>query len=143
MFRRMHGRVMGCAAAALAAIGTVGAQEGYTSRHGNSYSVTQAPNDLFYNYHSQPGWGGGYTAGMYPAPMPVPGYVGQTYYTYQPLYPHHYLEAHKLHYTDGDRDVRVKYSHHGGQIWRYSRWTEQRWQPRYTFPAPVTAHGFR
>lgn len=53
--------------------------------------------------HSAPGWVGsthytgtidGYTAGLYPSPRPVPLFVGHVFYTYEPLYPHHYLHRH-------------------------------------------------
>ena len=35
---------------------------------------------------------------MYTAPQPVPAYVGQTYYTYQPLMPHEMLYKHHRRY---------------------------------------------
>ncbi|MCA9131941.1 MAG: hypothetical protein KDA45_02250 [Planctomycetales bacterium] len=38
------------------------------------------------------------TAKMYVAPVPVPEWVGHTYYTYQPLYPHEMLYAHTHRY---------------------------------------------
>ncbi len=50
---------------------------------------------LFDNYLTQ-GNANQATAGMYPSPIGVPGWVGHTYYTYQPLNPHHYL----YHHTD-------------------------------------------
>lgn len=40
----------------------------------------------------------GYTAGLYPSPRPVPRFVGQVFYTYEPLYPHHYLYGHHHSY---------------------------------------------
>lgn len=129
-------RFLACVAAVAVfsalSVGEVSAQYGSTYRHGNVYSTTQAPNDLFYNYYAPGG------NAMYPAPLSwTPEYVGHTYFTYPPLYPHHYLEPHRLSYTDGERTVNVKYSHHGGQILRSRRWIEQRWQPRLTFPNPL------
>ncbi|MEM7477178.1 MAG: hypothetical protein AAF483_19520 [Planctomycetota bacterium] len=56
------------------------------------------------------------TAQMYLSPVPVPAWVGHTYYTYQPLYPHHYMHPHsdRFHnYYDGGRGLnrtRVHYS---------------------------------
>ncbi|TWU00926.1 hypothetical protein [Stieleria varia] len=53
--------------------------------------------DLFYNYYSQ----GNYNtanAQMYISPLPVPPFVGHTFNTYQPFYPHHYLYWHKDRY---------------------------------------------
>ncbi len=38
------------------------------------------------------------TAGMYPAPHPVPGYVGSAAYTYQPLQPHELMYQHRRNY---------------------------------------------
>lgn len=48
------------------------------------------------------------TASMYVSPVPVPAWVGHTYYTYQPLYPHEYmhLHGHRYHsYYDGGRGL--------------------------------------
>lgn len=94
----------------------------------------QAPQDLFYNYYAGPGPYGNYVAEMYVAPLPIPAHVGHTYYTYQPFYPHNYLQPHKMYYSDGERNVRVQYMHHGGHIWRTPRHISERWQPRMTFP---------
>ncbi len=52
---------------------------------------------LFDNYFTQ-GNANQATAGMYISPIGVPGWVGHTYYTYQPLYPHHYLYQHHDRY---------------------------------------------
>jgi hypothetical protein len=68
--------------------------------------------------HKVPGWVGcthytgtidcdcaGITAGMYPSPRPVPLFVGHVFYTYPPLYPHHYLYKHShggLFYDHGN-----------------------------------------
>jgi hypothetical protein len=50
--------------------------------------------DLFYNYYSQ----GNYNtanAQMYISPVPVPAFVGHTFNTYQPFYPHEFMYWHK------------------------------------------------
>ena len=61
--------------------------------------------DLFYNYYTR-GYCNRANAQMYLSPVPVPPFVGHTFYTYQPLYPHHYLFSHsdRYHnYYDGGR----------------------------------------
>ena len=66
---------------------------------------TRSP-DLFYNFYAPKTACGGATAGMYIAPLPVPAFVGHTYYTYQPLLPHEFLYQHKRSYhsyNDGGR----------------------------------------
>ncbi len=56
------------------------------------------------------------TAQMYISPVPVPAWVGHTYMTYQPLYPHHYIYSHtsRFHnYYDNGRGLnrtKVHYS---------------------------------
>lgn len=61
------------------------------------------PNYLFSQYTTQ--GQGGITAGKYPAPHPVPSYVGESYYTYQPLMPHEMMYEHQRsyynYYNDG------------------------------------------
>lgn len=52
---------------------------------------------LFDNYFTQ-GNANQATAAMYMSPIGVPGWVGHTYYTYQPFYPHHYLYQHHDRY---------------------------------------------
>lgn len=54
--------------------------------------------DLFYNYYVGPRCHQGNAAGMYTAPQQVPGWVGHTYYTYQPFYPHEFLYPHYREY---------------------------------------------
>lgn len=54
--------------------------------------------DLFYNYYVAPRCHQGNAAGMYTAPKQVPGWVGHTYYTYQPFYPHEFLYPHYREY---------------------------------------------
>lgn len=53
--------------------------------------------DLFYNYYTQ-GQANAANAQMYVSPVPVPAFVGHTFGTYQPWYPHHYLYWHKDRY---------------------------------------------
>lgn len=90
-------------AAALCMGGSVSAQE-----HGGV-----GPH-LFANQYTQ-GGANQATAQMYVAPVPVPAWVGHTYYTYQPLYPHEmtYSHTHRYHsYYDNNRGLnrtRVSY----------------------------------
>lgn len=48
---------------------------------------------LFANQYTQ-GMANQATAEMYVAPVPTPAWVGHTYYTYQPFYPHEMLHSH-------------------------------------------------
>lgn len=50
--------------------------------------------DLFYNFYSQ-GNCNRANAQMYMSPLPTPPNVGQTFFTYQPFYPHELLYHHK------------------------------------------------
>lgn len=69
--------------------------------HGNDIENcrprTYGQPDLFANYYV-PGTCGGVPVAMYQAPQPVPAWVGQTFYTYQPVYPHELLYQHHRHY---------------------------------------------
>jgi hypothetical protein len=58
----------------------------------------QQQKDLFYNYYAQPGPINGAAAGIYPAPRPVPPFVGWTWVTYQPFMPHEFLYRHERSY---------------------------------------------
>jgi len=63
--------------------------------------------DLFYNFYV-PNNCGGVPAAMYVAPLPVPQFVGHTYYTYQPLMPHEFMYKHHRtyrNYYDGGRGI--------------------------------------
>ena len=62
--------------------------------------------DLFYDFYLQPAMDGT-AASMYPAPIPVPGRVGQSYYTYQPLLLHEHMYRHdRVYYRPhGTRDM--------------------------------------
>lgn len=55
------------------------------------------PNYLFSQY-TTPAGPSTATAGMYPAPHYVPGYVGNVGYTYQPLQPHEMMWQHRRNY---------------------------------------------
>lgn len=62
---------------------------------------------LFANQYTQ-GYANRATAQMYISPVPVPSWVGHTYYTYEPLYPHEmtYWHTHRYHsYYDGNRGL--------------------------------------
>lgn len=80
----------------------------------------QHQKDLFYNYYAAPGPSGA-AAQMYVAPVPTPAFVGHTYVTYQPFYPHEYMHRHKRSYytyNDGAGWTRtnVRYSTGGGSL---------------------------
>jgi hypothetical protein len=75
---------------------------------------TTAP-ELFANQYTQ-GYANQATAEMYVAPVPVPPWVGHTYYTYQPLYPHEMMHRHtnRYHsYYDGGRGLNSTRVHYG------------------------------
>lgn len=62
---------------------------------------------LFANQYTQ-GYANQTSAQMYVAPVPVPAWVGHTYYTYEPLYPHEwtYAHTHRYHsYYDNNRGL--------------------------------------
>jgi len=61
--------------------------------------VTSAESGYFAN--------GAPPASMYPAPRPVPPFTGQTYITYQPMYPQEFLYEHDKYYS----------THHAGGGW--------------------------
>ena len=72
--------------------------------------------NLFQNFHTQPGASMS-SAAMYSAPHPVPASVGYSNYTYQPLYPHQHLYAHKKNYYNyyGTADQFYSDNCQGGQ----------------------------
>ena len=74
------------------AVGQVNAQ--YESGQYDNYSLQQR---LFQNQYTQPGASTAHAA-LYIAPQPVPAHVGHTYYTYEALYPHEHLYAHRRTY---------------------------------------------
>ncbi|MEO1618259.1 MAG: hypothetical protein AAFV88_20565 [Planctomycetota bacterium] len=53
--------------------------------------------DLFYNFYSK-GNCNSANAQMYISPLPVPHFVGHTFNTYQPFYPHEFMYWHKNKY---------------------------------------------
>jgi hypothetical protein len=65
----------------------------------------QQPEDIFYNYYAD--GAGAVPAAMYPSPQPVPPFVGWTYHTYPPLYPHELMYHHQ----------RAWYTYHPGAGW--------------------------
>ena len=75
--------------------------------------------DLFYNYYTQ-GYANTVNAQMYVAPLPVPPYVGHTFYTYQPFMPHEMLYWHKdrfHNYYDGGRGLnRTRATYYGPPV---------------------------
>jgi len=60
---------------------------------GTSAQAQEYAGQLFSNQYTQ-GYANQATAQMYLAPVPVPPWVGHTYYTYQPLYPHEMMYRH-------------------------------------------------
>lgn len=81
---------------------------------GGGYERQYGQPDLFYNYYTQ-GYSNRANAQMYLSPHPIPPNVGHTFFTYQPLYPHHYMFKHsdRYHnYYDGGRGTnRTKVSY--------------------------------
>lgn len=61
------------------------------------------PGDLFYNFYTDPGYGG-ISAEMYLSPRPTPPLVGHTYITYQPLMPNEFLYQHRRTYRSMHED---------------------------------------
>lgn len=84
-------RIATLAAAAVLLAGALGGQAQAQQR-------TSHTGDLFYNYYTEPGYGG-LSAEMYLSPRPTPPLVGHTYITYQPLLPHEFLYPHRRTYS--------------------------------------------
>ncbi|REJ69486.1 MAG: hypothetical protein DWQ31_04480 [Planctomycetota bacterium] len=61
------------------------------------YSVESQ--DLLYNFYVGGGPYGHHPAQMHLAPYPTPPWVGHTYITYQPFYPHEFMYHHHRVYT--------------------------------------------
>lgn len=80
----------------------------------NAQDYTNAPR-FFANQYTQ-GGANQATAQMYVAPVPVPEWVGHTYYTYQPLYPHEMMYSHSRRYHSyydngrGLNSTKIRYS---------------------------------
>jgi len=78
--------------------------------------------DLFYNYYAWPSCTG-LGAALYVSPRPVPPWVGQTYITYQPLFPHEFMYGHSRtyhrYYNGGQGLNRTCVSYHTSWLpWR-------------------------
>lgn len=87
------------------------------------------PNPIFSQYTTQ-GSASTATAGMYPAPHPVPSHVGASHYTYQPLMPHEMMYAHSRNYFNYYNDS--SYYGGGGSL----NITSVRWQNGSSGVAP-------
>jgi hypothetical protein len=111
--------------AMLLASGTAQAEKGWDGTRPISY---QAQHDLFYNYYVGPGPSGA-VAQMYVSPQPVPAFVGHTYNTYQPFYPHEYLYRHQRSY----------YTHNEGAGWTR---TNVRYSTGSCCPSPSMASSY-
>jgi len=92
------------------------------------------PNHLFSQYTTQ-GGASSATAGMYPAPHPVPGNVGSSYYTYQPLMPHEMMYSHSRNYFNYYNDS--SYYGGGGSL----NITSVKWQNGCSGQAPFPGSG--
>ena len=88
------------------------------------------PDKLFSQYTTQ-GGASTATAGLYPAPHPVPQNVGSSYYTYQPLMPHEMLYTHSRNYFNYYNDS--SYLGGGGSL----NITSVRWQNTHAGLAPL------
>lgn len=80
----------------------------------NSLSTVNGAGDMFHNYYTQ-GYSNQASAEMFVSPRPIPAWVGHTYYTYQPFYPHHYMYWHKdtYHaYYDNSRGLNRTSAHY-------------------------------
>lgn len=87
---------MRLAAKLLHAVAVLAAFSFLDSANGQEY-VVGSGDQLFANQYTQ-GMSNQATAQMYLAPVPVPQWAGHTYYTYQPLYPHELMHAHRHRY---------------------------------------------
>jgi len=74
-----------------------GGATGYTSNGGYGTWGNRQVQPLFDNYFTQ-GKANRADAALYVSPVGVPGWVGHTYNTYQPLYPDEFLYTHKDKY---------------------------------------------
>ncbi|HBE66852.1 MAG TPA: hypothetical protein DDW52_01755 [Planctomycetaceae bacterium] len=77
---------------------------------------------LFANQYTQ-GYANQATAQMYVSPVPVPQWVGHTYITYEPLYPHQFMYSHtdRYHsYYDGGRGLNSTKVHYSTSPFRSS-----------------------
>jgi hypothetical protein len=74
-----------------------GSASGYATNNGYGTWGHRQVQPLFDNYFTQ-GQANQADAALYISPVGVPGWVGHTYNTYQPLYPHQFLYTHKDKY---------------------------------------------
>jgi hypothetical protein len=82
-------------------------------------SRSRSADDLFYNFYTQPGYGGA-VAEMYLSPRPTPPLVGHTYITYQPLMPSEFLYRHQRNYTTCNAEGGVTRTSVRWGSWLYS-----------------------
>lgn len=94
------------------------------------------PNSLFSQYLTQ-GGASQATAGMYPAPHPVPSHVGASWYTYQPLMPHEMMYTHSRNYYNYYNDS--AFYGGGGSLNK----TTVRWQNGSAGVAPLPLSNYR
>ncbi len=94
------------------------------------------PNNLFSQYTTQ-GGASQATAGLYPAPHPVPRHVGASWYTYQPLMPHEMMYTHSRNYYNYYNDN--AFYGGGGSLNK----TTVRWQNGSAGVAPLPFSGYR
>lgn len=94
------------------------------------------PNHLFSQYTTQ-GGASQATAGMYPAPHPVPNHVGASWYTYQPLMPHEMSYTHSRNYYNYYNDN--AFYGGGGSLNK----TTVRWQNGSAGVAPLPFSNYR
>jgi hypothetical protein len=99
-----------CLALALAIVSVAQTAKAFEPNgwNGKRHISYQQQKDLFYNYYAQPGPYNGAAAQMYVSPRPVPPFVGHTWNTYQPFYPHEMLYKHSRSY----------YTYNPGAGWR-------------------------
>lgn len=99
----------------------------------SSFAQTSQGNlqDRLFSQYTTQGSASMATAGMYPAPHPVPSNVGGSYYTYQPLMPHEMLYTHNRNYFNYYNDS--SYYGGGGSL----NITSVRWQNGCSGQAPL------
>ncbi len=81
----------------------------------NAQDYVSVGQTLFANQYTQ-GYANQATAQMYVSPGPIPQWVGHTYITYEPLYPHEFMYRHtsRYHsYYDGGRGLNSTRVHYG------------------------------
>lgn len=107
---RVAGIALGAAFAVVLGVGSAQAQA--VDSFGQIWGRGAQP--LFNNYFTQ-GYSNQAEAGMYISPVGVPGWVGHTYVTYQPFWPHEYTWRHhdRYHsYYDNGRGLNRTSAHY-------------------------------